>query len=395
MGKYDFDTVIDRHNTNCLKYDYGLKRMGRSDLMPMWVADMDFSLPSEILERIKARTDHGIFGYTEPSDSYYAVLKRWHKKHYGTDFEESYNTITPGVVFAIAAAIRAFTDKGDKVLINEPVYYPFRETIEDNGRTVVSSNLYEKSGHYEIDFDDFEKKAADPSVKLFVLCNPHNPVGRVYTKEELTKIADICLKNNVIVVSDEIHCDFIYKGETFNSYASLEQKYLDNGIICTSPGKTFNLAGLQVANIQIPDKTLRLLFRKEKAAAGYSQGNTLGLTATEAAYELGEEYLEELKEYLRGNLEFMDKFIREEIPGLRLIKPEGTYLVWVDFSGVASTEKEMRSIVVDGARLWLDEGGIFGKGYELFERFNIACTRAFLRKALEQLRDAVNAAKGV
>ncbi|MBR6308907.1 MAG: pyridoxal phosphate-dependent aminotransferase [Lachnospiraceae bacterium] len=390
MGKYDFDNVPDRHNTGSLKYDYGLKRMGRSDLMPMWVADMDFPLPKEILARIKDRTDHGIFGYTEPGDSYYRVLGQWFKERYGTDFLEEANTLTPGVVFAIAAAIRAFSEKGEKVLICEPVYYPFRETIEDNGRVVVSSNLSERNGHYEIDFEDFEKKASDPAVKLFVLCNPHNPVGRVYTREELTRIADICLKNDVIVMSDEIHCDFIYKGVTFTSFLSLDEKYTDNAIVCTSPGKTFNLAGLQLANIQIPNKRLRLAFRKEKAAAGYSQANTLGITATEAAYELGGEYLDELLAYLEGNLDYMSQFFAKEIPGLRLIRPEGTYLVWVDFSRVASTREEMRSIVLDGAKLWLDEGGIFGKGFELFERFNIACTREFLRTALESLRDAVS-----
>lgn len=387
--QYDFDTVCNRRGTSCLKYDFGMKRAGRDDLLPMWVADMDFRLPDSILEVIKARVDHGIFGYTDPDDDYFNVLDSWFWKRYHWHVDRSWVTITPGVVYAVATAVRALTSPGDAVLIQEPVYYPFRETIEDNGRICVSSNLVNHNGYYEIDYEDFEKKLDSSNAKLFILCSPHNPVGRVWKPEELKHLADICRKYNVPVVADEIHCDFIYEGFTFTPFAALGEEYTDHAIICTSPSKSFNIAGLQVANIIIPNRTLRTAFRRVNGASGYSQANVLGLTAAKAVYELGSDWLDELLEYLNGNLSFFRNYLKDNIPGLKLTEPEGTYLLWVDFSHVVKSYSELKHLVQDEAHLWLDDGVIFGKESELYERFNIACPRSTLEQALSQLKQAV------
>ena len=392
MGKYDFDKVIERRGTDSVKYDCGMKYAGRDDLLPMWVADMDFRAPDEVIEALKNRADHGIFGYTEYGGDYIEAVQSWFRRHHGWEPEKNWNTITPGVVYAISLAVRTFTEPGDAVIIQEPVYYPFRSVIEKNGRVCVNSPLVEGNSagsRWQMDFDGFEIAVKENDVKMYILCNPHNPVGRVWEEPELRRIADICIENGVMVVSDEIHCDFIYPGNTFTSYARLGEKYLDNTVICTSPSKTFNLAGLQIANIFIPDKSLRHAYRKANSAAGFGEGNTLGLEAAKAAYRYGDEWLSELMIYLKGNLEFMKSYVADNIPGVRVIEPEGTYLVWTDFSGVADTEEELLEIVRDGARLWLDEGSMFAKDTYLFERFNIACPRSVLETALDRLKDAV------
>lgn len=393
MGRYDFDRIIERKGTSCLKYDFAKARLGRDDLLPMWVADMDFALPEEILSPIKERVDHGIFGYTEPDDEYYEVLEKWFSDHYGWEIKRSWNTVTPGVVYALAVAVKAFTNEGDAVLIQKSVYYPFQEVIEDNDRKCVSNDLKEVNGRYEIDFEDLETKIVSENVKLFILCSPHNPVGRVWSEEELKKMGDICLRHGVIVAADEIHCDFILTERDFTSYARLGEKYTSSAIICTSPSKTFNMAGLQVANIIIPDEKLRRVFRKANAASGYSQGNILGLTAAKAAYNNGGEWLKELLEYLKGNIDYFRGFLKENIPEARLIEPEGTYLLWVDFSQLVQDPVVLKKLIRDEAKLWLDDGDIFGKKTALFERFNIACPRSTVEEALHRLKSAVDSFK--
>ncbi len=393
---YDFDRITDRKNTSCLKYDFGKARMGREDLLPMWVADMDFPLPREVLEALHGRIEHGIFGYTDPDDEYYAVLKKWFSHRYGWQIEREWNTVTPGVVYALAAAVRALTEPGDAVLIQEPVYYPFREVIRDNHRVCVSSPLVRRvdgdKSRYVMDLADFEEKIKQNKVKLFLLCSPHNPVGRVWSREELERVSEICLRHQVRIVVDEIHCDFIFSGHHFTPYGTLEEKYTENAVICTSPSKSFNIAGLQTANILIPDRTLRLAFKKENAAAGYSQGNVMGITAVKAVYEKGERWLDALRAYLEENLVFFREYLEKNIPGAGLIEPEGTYLLWVDFSGVVDSYGELHSLLVDKAHLWLDEGVIFGGENALFARFNIACPRSVLEQGLSQLAEAVREA---
>lgn len=394
MGRYDFDTVIDRKKTGSIKADFGKKYLGRTDLLPMWVADMDFALPEEILTRIRERIDHGIFGYTEPDETYADTLERWFLRRYGWKIDRRWNTTAPGVVYSIATAVRALTQPGDAVLIQEPVYYPFRKCAEQNGRICVSSDLYEQNGRYEIDFDDFERKIQENHVKLFILCSPHNPVGRVWTKEELVRLGDLCLKYRVKMIADEIHCDFIYPGHVFTPFGTLGEAYTGNAVICTAPSKTFNLAGLQISNILIPDPGMREAFRKVNHANGLGLVNIAGLAAAQAVYELGDEWLEELKTYLQGNLSYMRNYLQKELPQLRLIEPEGTYLVWVDFSNVVSTPEALKTLVRDKAGLWLDEGEMFGGGGALYERFNIACPRTVLQQAMEQLKNAVGGMNG-
>ena len=284
----DFDKVINRKNTDCLKYDFAVKRGMPADVLPLWVADMDFKTSSYIEDAVIERTKHGIFGYSEVGEDYFNAVKNWMKKHHNWDVDEKWLVKTPGVVFALAMSVKAYTEPGDSVLIQLPVYYPFSEVIRDNGRKVVSNDLVlSEDGRYHIDFDDFEKKIVENNIKLFFLCNPHNPVGRVWTLEELKRIGNICLEHGVTVVSDEIHQDFVFKGK-HQVFASLKKEFQDISITCTSPSKTFNLASMMISNIFIPNPELRRRFRKQLDAAGTSQLGVLGLVATEAAYSKGE-----------------------------------------------------------------------------------------------------------
>ena len=390
MGKYNFDEIIDRKNTSSLKFDFGIERKGRDDLLPLWVADMDFKLPDEIIEDIEKRVSHGIFGYTDPKDDYKKALKNWFSERHDIELEDEWNTVVPGIVYAIATTIRALTKPGDAVLIQQPVYYPFMETIKLNNRKVVNNQLVYRNDHYEIDFEDFEKKIIEEDVKLFLLCSPHNPVGRVWTKDELIRMADICLRHDVFIFADEIHSDFIYRGFKHTSFLTLGEKYIKKTVLGTSPSKTFNIAGLQVANIIIPDPDIRSSFKRENEAAGYSQGSVLGMTATTSAYTKGGQWVDELLEYLEGNLNFVRDFLKEKLPEIKLIEPEGTYLIWLDFSKITDSHKELEKLIVDDAKLWLDSGVIFGRETALFERINIACPRKILKQAMEQLYEAVS-----
>ena len=388
MGHYDFDRIIDRKNTSCLKYDFGMQRKGRADLLPMWVADMDFALPEEILADFHKRIDHGIFGYTDPDAEYYAALDRWFSVHHGYHIQPEWVTLGCGVVYGLATGVKAFTEPGDAVLIQQPVYYPFREVIEDNGRKFVNSQLHYENEKYTIDFTDFEQKIEDNNVKVFLLCSPHNPAGRVWTKEELTRMGDICLKHNVIILDDEIHCDFVYAPHHFTSFLALDEKYRNNLVVFNSPSKTFNVAGLQPGNIIIPDEELRKRYRKANAAAGYSQGSIMGQVAVKSCYTKGDEWMKELVEYIAGNIAWVRDFVKENFPKATFVEPEGTYLVWIDFSGYGLSDDELEHLVVDEAKLWLDSGKIFGPATAQFERFNMACPRSTVEKAFQQLKAA-------
>lgn len=390
MGcKYDFDSVIDRRNTSSLKYDFGRERKGREDLLPLWVADMDFSLPGEVLNDITERVKHGLFGYTDPKDDYFEIIQNWYESQYDFQVQKDWILVTPGVVFALALAIRAYTKEGDAVLIQQPVYYPFSECIVDNNRKLINNQLHYECGKYTIDFEDFEKKIVDHKVKLFLLCNPHNPVGRVWTKQELLQMGQICIKHGVIIVADEIHADFVYGDRKHLVFASLSEEIKENCIICSSPSKTFNIAGLQISNIIIPNNKLHRLLLDEIGKAGYSQINTIGLIATKSVYTKGYEWYVQLKDYLWNNYIFAKKFIEENIPGIRIIEPEGTYLLWLDCSGLGLSEEELEDLIINKAKLWLDSGAIFGTETGLFQRINYACPRSILEQALLQLKNAI------
>ena len=393
MVTYDFDRIVDRRNTDCLKYDFAVQRGRPKDVLPFWVADMDFSIAQEIEDALVKRCQHGIFGYSEATDGYFAALQNWYLKHFNWQVQRPWLIKTPGVVFALAMAVKAFTEPGDGVLVQQPVYYPFTEVIRDNDREVVNAPLALVNGHYEIDFADLEQKLANPKVKLMFLCSPHNPVGRVWTKEELLKVGDLCLKYNVITVSDEIHSDFVWDDNAHTPFATLGEEYQQNCIVCTAPSKTFNLAGLQVSNIFIPNQKLRRAFRKQIDAAGYSQLNTLGLVACQAAYTYGEEWLTQVKAYIRSNITFVDDYLKQNLPQIKMLPIEGTYLVWLDCSALGMTADEREQWLWHEAKLWLDGGGIFGKEGEAFERINVACPRATLLQGLEQLKAAVEGLK--
>lgn len=386
----EFDEIIDRKGTDSLKFDFA-KRCGKPEgLLPLWVADMDFQTSSLILDEIHKRVEHGIFGYTETGEEYYNIVSGWLKKHHNMDIEKNWIVKTPGVVFALAMAVKAYTKENDAVLIQQPVYYPFREVAEANNRIVISNDLIlSEDRKYHIDFEDFEKKIVENNIKLFLFCSPHNPVGRVWSEEELRRIADICINNNVIIVSDEIHHDFVFEGYKHTALINIDKRLEDICVICTSPAKTFNLAGLQISNIIIPNRRLRQAFKKQIAAAGYSQLNTLGIVACEAAYKYGEEWLGAIRKYLQENLNYIREYISSELPQIKLIEPEGTYLVWLDFRGLGLSEKELEELITNKAGLWLDSGIIFGKPGEGFERINIATRRDILEKALDSIKYAV------
>lgn len=386
----NFDKIIDRKGTDCLKFDAAKRRHRPEDVLPLWIADMDFEVSPAITKALTERVKHGIFGYSESDpDRLFKVLQNWFHTEHNWDIQKEWLLQTPGVVFALAMAVRAYTKPGDAVLLQQPVYYPFKMVIEDNGRKVVNTPLLKNNDHYEMDFTSLEESIVQNKIKLLLFCNPHNPVGRVWTEAELKQLGDICLKHDVIVVSDEIHQDFTWGNHKHFVYANLGKSYAQNCVICTAPSKTFNIAGLQASNIFIPNKELRKQFKKEIDRAGYSQLNTLGLVALEAAYKEGKPWLTEVKEYIWQNYVFTQNYLKENLPEIKLSPLEGTYLIWLDFRSLNLTESEREYLLLQKAKLWLDSGAIFGNDGDGFERINIACPRATLTEALERLTKAI------
>lgn len=382
----DFDKIIDRRSTRCLKYDFAKRRGLPDDVLPLWVADMDFETSSYIEDALIERAKHGIFGYSEVQTPYFEILRDWMKKHHNWDIQEKWLVKTPGVVFALAMAVKAYTNPGDSILLQLPVYYPFSEVIEDNGRKVVSNNLYlGDDNRYHINFEDFEQKIIDEKIKLFFLCNPHNPVGRVWTESELIRLGDICVKHGVVVVSDEIHHDFIFHGR-HRVFTNLKKEFENISITCTSPSKTFNLASMLISNIFIPNAELRRKFRKEVDASGISQLSVMGLVACEAAYSKGEEWYQAMLAYVSDNIRFVKQYVEENLPDVTMIDTEGTYLVWLDFRKTGLSVSELENLIIHKAKLWLDSGKIFGKCGEGFQRINVACPRSVLKTALDRIK---------
>ena len=381
---YDFDKVIDRRNTGSVKVDFIKENGFPEDTIPLWVADMDFETAPEIKEALKKTAEFGVFGYTIHQKSYFEAVHSWFQRRFDWNVEAEWMLQTPGVVFALSAAVRAFTNKGDAILIQRPVYYPFSRVIEQNERVLVNSPLVYEEGTYHMDFVDFEEKILANQVKLFILCNPHNPVGRVWNKEELCRIGEICRKHHVFVVADEIHCDFIRPGHEHINFASLGESFAQNCMICTAPSKTFNLAGLQISNIFIPNQERRNQMKQELQRLGYEETGVFGITACEAAYRYGENWLKELLEYLEGNLTYIKEFIKEKLPKISLIEPQGTYLIWLDVSAYGYTPEQIKTRLRSEARLWLDEGEMFGEEGAQFVRINIASPRSVIQRAMER-----------
>lgn len=385
----DFDTVIDRRGTNSLKYDFAAENGMPEDVLPLWVADMDFRISSYIQDAIAAQAAHGIYGYSDRKEGYFEAVSGWMKKRHDWEVQPKWLVNTPGVVFALSIAVRAYTRPGDAVMIQQPVYYPFADVIKNNGRRLVSNTLVQdKNGIYRMDMADFERKLTEEEVKLVILCSPHNPVGRVWDREELEAVGDLCAARGVIVVSDEIHADFTY-GKKHYVFAGLKEAYRETCVICTAPSKTFNIAGLQTSNIFIPNEKLRGRFCKELAVTSYRELNAVGMAACEAAYRYGGEWYEAMLDYVKGNIAFAKGFLEERLPEIGLAETEGTYLLWLDMRALGMTEAQLEDFIVQKAGLWLDGGAMFGETGAGFQRVNAACPRATLRLALEKLERAV------
>jgi cystathionine beta-lyase len=347
---------------------------------------MDFKTSSYVQDALAECVEHGIFGYSESRESYFQAAAGWMKKHFDWEVSPEWLVKTPGVVFALNTAVQAFTQPGDGVLIQPPVYYPFRQSIEQNGRVVVCNNLIYGADHrYHIDFQDFEQKLVQEKVKLFLLCNPHNPVGRVWTEEELLRMGELCRAHQVLVVSDEIHEDFVFQGR-HHVFAGLRAYLADNSITCTAPSKTFNLAGLQVSNVFISNPKLRRAFRKQVRKNGYSNPNGLGIVACEAAYRHGEVWYQAMHDYVGENIAFTRNYVEKELPGIDMTESEGTYLVWLDFRGTGLSPEEINRKIIQEAKLWLDQGEMFGDSGRYFQRINVACPIVVLEEALKRLK---------
>ena len=382
---YDFDTVVNRKNTNAIKYDLAKKRGKPEDAVSLWVADMDFPTAPCIQKAVAEKASHGIWGYSRPDNRYYDALKKWYKERHNFEVQNEWVENTPGVCFALATAVKAFTKEGESVLIQKPVYYPFFNIINSLQRKVVNSSLILKNNHYEIDFDDFERKIVQENVKMFILCSPHNPGGRVWTKQELQKISEICLAHNVLVVSDEIHSDITFGSNVHTVYGSLSEQALKNSIICTAPSKSFNLAGLQFSNIFIADEKLRKAFSKELDKTGYDEPSVFGIVAATAAYSEGADWFDSVKSYIWENILFAKNYIEENASQIKVLVPEGTYLLWLDFSKTGLSDSEINDRVLNKAKVWLDSGSMFGKEGEKFQRINCATPRIILEDALKRI----------
>jgi len=386
--KYNFDNVIDRRNTYSIKYE-PTWRGKPEDVLPLWVADMDFAAPPCVQEALIQRAKHGIFGYSEPDEAYFNVIRKWFEARFNWKPERDWLMITPGVVNALYIAVRSLTQAGDGVVIQQPVYYPFESSVIKSGRHLLVNELVYSGGRYGIDFTDFEEKIKQ--AKMFILCNPHNPVGRVWSREELTRMGEICLRYGVTVIADEIHEDFIFKdqgsGHKHLVFASLNPDFDKITVTCTSPSKTFNLAGLICANIFISNKDLRDKFKDEYARCGLSQPGVMGLAACKAAYEDGADWLEQLIDYLAGNMSLLKTYLVNNIPKIKLVEPEGTYLAWLDCNELGLSAKKLDETLTNKGKLWLSGGYTFGKGGNGFVRINAACPRSVLNNALERLKN--------
>ena len=385
--KYNFDEIIPRRNTNSVKWD----EAAQDDIIPLWVADMDFRVLPQITEALRQRVDHGVFGYTHVPDSYYESVIRWFKDRHGLQGVKPSDIIyTSGVVPAISAIVRGLTLPGDKVLVQTPVYNCFFSSIRNQGCMVEENHLVYKNNTYVVDWDDFERKCADSRVRIFLLCNPHNPAGRVWKKEELQRMGEICQKHDVFVISDEIHCELVMPGNEYTPFASLSDGFLKNSATCVAPTKAFNIAGLQIANIIVKDRNKRERIDRAINIHEVCDVNPFGVIATEAAYtEEGAEWLRQLNTYLFANYRFLCDFFSKHFPSLEVVKLEGTYLVWVDCSSLGKSSTEIVNNLYRHG-VWMNDGVTYGENQRAFIRINIACPRKILEEGLLRMEKALH-----
>jgi cysteine-S-conjugate beta-lyase len=394
--KYNFDEVCDRKNTGCIKWDNVRTIFGSEDVIPMWVADMDFPVAQPIVEALQRRASHPFYGYTQAEPSVVeAVVERMQRK-YGWKIEPEWIVFTPGVVSALHVAVRTLTHPGDEIILQEPVYYPFFPAVKASGCQVVTNSLKLINGRYEMDFDDLESKFLPKSgmmpmpnrVKAIILCNPQNPVSRLWNKEELTRLGQIVIRYGATVISDEIHCEILFKGYRHTPFASISEEFAQNSIVCMAPSKTFSLAGLETSTIIIPNKKLRGEYINTRM--GILPGpNLFGYAALEAAYRYGDEWLDQVLDYLQGNLEFLTGYFAKKIPEIKVIQPQGTYLIWLDCRQLGLDNLALKRFMREKAKVGLDDGFLFGLGGSGFQRMNIACPRSILAEALQRIEKAV------
>lgn len=384
--KYNFDEVISREGTNCEKFDAREQIFGRADVIPMWVADMDFAAPPAVVEAIRKRAEHPVLGYSYRSDNYWQSIIGWVDRHSGWKIQREWLDFTPGVVSGIVYALRAFTEPGDRIVIQPPVYHPFARQIRLNDRVVVNNPLRETNGHYEIDFEDLDRKLA--GAKVLLMSSPHNPTGRVFTREELTRIGQLCVKHDVLILSDEIHGDIVYAPQKFIHIASIDDSIAARTLTFIAPSKTFNIAGLSTSVSIVPNPVLNQRLQEEYAKMHADQGNIFGAVALEAAYTHGDEWLEQLLQYLKGNVDYVCNFLQERIPSIHCVPPQGTYLMWLDFREWGMTHEEIYQFLIDKAGWGVNEGSMFGEEGRGWMRVNIATQRSVLKQAMEQLYQA-------
>jgi cystathionine beta-lyase len=395
--KYDFDVVCDRTNTSCLKWDGIKATFGREDVIPMGVADMDFPAAKPITEALRKRAEHAFYGYTHAGSKLIeAIVDRMQRK-FNWKIQPAWVVLTPGVIPALSVAVRAVTHPGDEVILQEPVYYPFFTVVTSSGCQMVNNGLKLNDGCYEMDYAGLESKfqpkasmrATHSRAKAIILCNPQNPIGRLWNREELIRMGEIVIRHEAIVISDEIHCEILYQGYKHTPFASISEEFAQKSVVCMAPSKTFNLAGLEASSIIIPNKELRDKFTDQMS--GIVPGlNVFGLTAMEAAYRYGDEWLEQVLIYLQGNLEIITEYFAKRIPKIKVIKPQGTYLLWLDCRELGMDNLSLRSFIRDKARVGLNDGFIFGAAGSGFLRMNIACPRVILNEALGRIEAAVN-----
>lgn len=383
--KYDFNHITPRRHTNSYKWDSA----SEADVLPMWVADMDFPTATPIIEALQQRVSHGIFGYTRVPDEYYDAVISWFSRRHAWLMQKDWFIYTSGVVPAISAVIKALTVPGDKVLVQTPVYNCFFSSIRNNGCEIVSNPLKPVGNTFVMDYEDLERKAADPKVKIMLLCNPHNPAGRVWTREELKRMGDICLRHGVTVLSDEIHCELVFDGHSYTPFASLSDEFLRHSVTCLSPSKAFNIAGLQIANIICADAAVRQKIDKAININEVCDVNPFGVIATIAAYNNGEEWLNQLLDYLWNNYLYMSDYCKSDLPAFPLSQLEGTYLVWMDCHALNLPSDTLEHNLMNQAHLWLNAGTHYGPEGEGYMRWNIACPRPLLTKGLERFKHFV------
>ncbi|TXC91260.1 pyridoxal phosphate-dependent aminotransferase [Metabacillus litoralis] len=385
-----FDKVINRKNTNSVKWDFSKNIFGEDEVLPMWVADMDFQAPDEIIDVLHSRIDHGIFGYTMSGTSMEKAIQEWVKNRHSWDINPKIITYSPGIVTAISLAIEAFTSEQDKVVVQSPVYYPFFEIAKKHNREVLYNHLHLSNDfRYDINFTDLEEKLSDPQTKLFILCNPHNPSGRVWSEEELTKIGNLCVKHNVLILSDDIHSDLLLFNSKYTPIASINEKLANQTITFIAPSKTFNLAGLQASVALITNDSLKRKYNEVKQRFGLMMINTLGQEAMEAAYTYGEKWLNELIEYLEGNVIIVEEYIKTYLSNIKVMRPESTYLIWLDARALNKTDDELKDLLLKKGKLALEPGSKFGENGAGFLRMNIACSKTTIKDGLGRLVTAL------